>query len=203
MNNSWTSNEQVYHLSWIKSCNLSIFLLVRIGGWPGVLDEIKAISAQLSWSWGWGWAWQLSFDVFWDICPIINEILIAFDHNSTANKCRKCFPLKSYSPIWTGKCFLKNLPLKKSVYLWQVCTLEKVIPLFEQCANYLRRCRQNIRILALADNLRIRCSNIQAQLCQTFYLGGQQLKSYLARIQTFSMLLNYFLDYRYKITIKI
>ena len=49
------------------------------------------------------------------------KFVCAFYHISTTNKCWKCFPLKSYLPIWIGKCF-KNLPLKKSLYPWQVCT---------------------------------------------------------------------------------
>ena len=152
------------------------------------------------------------------------KFVCAFYHKSTTNKCWKCFPLKSYLPIWTGKCF-KNLPWKKSLYPWQVCirarsdARDRSVPLKKSSPDlnsYLKSYFPKERwlgkksfanILALADIWRIlvfvQCSNIQAQVCQTFYLGGQQLKSYLARIQTLSTLLNYFLDYRYKIIIKI
>ena len=139
------------------------------------------------------------------------KFVCAFYHKSTTNKCRKCFPLKSYFPIWTGKCF-KNLPLKKSLYPWQVCTRarsdarDRSVPLKKSSPDlksYFPKERwlgkkSFANILALADIWRIlvfvQCSNIQAQVCQTFYLGGQQL----ARIQTLSMLWNYFLDYSTK-----
>ena len=142
------------------------------------------------------------------------KFVCAFYHISTTNKCWKCFPLKSYLPIWIGKCF-KNLPLKKSLYPWQVCTRarsdarDRSVPLKKSSPDlnsYLKsyfpiwtgKCFKNLplkkfcKYLALADIWRIlvfvQCSNIQAQVCQTFYLGGQQLKSYLARIETLSML---------------
>ena len=142
------------------------------------------------------------------------KFVCAFYHISTTNKCWKCFPLKSYLPIWIGKCF-KNLPLKKSLYPWQVCTRarsdarDRSVPLKKSSPDlnsYLKsyfpiwtgKCfkilpsKKFCKYLALADIWRIlvfvQCSNIQAQVCQTFYLGGQQLKSYLARIQTLSML---------------
>ena len=47
---------QSYTLSQLGS--LFTLLLFRVDGWVDVLDEIKAISAQLRWSWNWGWAWQ-------------------------------------------------------------------------------------------------------------------------------------------------
>ena len=109
------------------------------------------------------------------------KFVCAFYHKSTTNKCWKCFPLKSYLPIWTGKCF-KNLPLKKSLYPWQVCTRarsdarDRSLPLKKSSPDlnsYLKSYFPQERwlgknsfanILALADNLRIRCSNIPSML---------------------------------------
>ena len=49
------------------------------------------------------------------------KFVCAFYHKSTTNKCWKCFPLKSYLPIWTGKCF-KIFPWKSH------CTRDRSVP---------------------------------------------------------------------------
>ena len=78
MNKFWTGSELAMNKFLFKpvkqiellnlfnrgSNRLSSGLDLTDSGWVGVgvvgvLDEIKAISAQLSWSWGWGWALQL------------------------------------------------------------------------------------------------------------------------------------------------
>ena len=145
------------------------------------------------------------------------KFVCAFYHKSTTNKCWKCFPLKSYLPIWTGKCF-KNLPLKKSLYPWQVCTRarsdarDRSVPLKKSSPDlnsYLKSYFPQERwlgkksfanILALADNLRIRCSNIPSMLNILPWWSAVE-KLFGQNSNTLNVV-NYFLDYRYKIIIK-
>ena len=49
------------------------------------------------------------------------KFVCAFYHKSTTNTRWKCFPLKSYLPIWTGKCF-KIFPWKSH------CTRDRSVP---------------------------------------------------------------------------